>query len=204
MQAFIALKRHLTIQCILLATILPLDGYAASRTNILEDASGAITSGDCDLAASLFEKIHENTMGAMAHYSLAVCYSKVRNTYRTFSQAVDALCGTPALEGRYANGAKELVRWAGTELARPKLRPISEDEPPDTNVASVTAKIEAAKKQAATIEALKSRVKPYIDVDMEIVKAKLTDTCWDESNLNLPVDCALTDSHRPPDVPSAP
>jgi hypothetical protein len=202
LKTFITSKRRLTIQYILLSTFLSLNAHAAPKTNALEEASSAIKAGDCDQASILFEK--SNAMGAVAHYSLAICYSKTRDSYRTFSHAVDALCGTPSLEEIYTNGAKELVRWAGIELARPKHRNIWEDEPPDTDIASAAAKAEEAKKEAAIIETLKARVKTYVDVDLEIVRAKLTDICWDDSNWDPSSDCALTDSHRPPDVLLAP
>jgi hypothetical protein len=196
MKVLLTCRQRITTQCIFMAFFLSMNSYAAPEANVRKETSSDWKEDNCEFVLRTFETQIKNPIDAIVHYSLAACYSKARDPGHTLFHAVDALTGVPNLEELYANGAKKLVRWAGIELARPKHLNID----PANEITLSEAEVAAAEKKAAEIKILKTRVKSYVDVDLEIVKAKF-DPCWDESNLNSNVDCMLTDNHRPPDVP---
>lgn len=192
-------RRIFVFQCICSALIFSLDVYGIPD-NDLKKAYEAMEIGDCELASSLYLKNAKVPINPEVLYSLAICYSKARNYEYTLLYAVDALTNIPSLNDIYANGAKELVKWAAVELAKPKS--ISYESSYETTDLSLLAKeAEIEKKRLARIEILKDRVKSYVNVEMAIIQAKF-DHCWDAyTHPEFDLQCLFIDRDRPPDVP---
>jgi hypothetical protein len=58
---------------------------------------------------------------------------------------------------------------------------LSVDPEPSKDLLGTTAGAEESKKKERDFAELKAKARPYIDLDKEILKAKLSDPCWHES-----------------------
>jgi hypothetical protein len=132
-------------------------------------------------------------------YLLSVSYSMQRNYYATFQNSVEALTASQKLSTVYREAAIALVRWGGVEYSRPELKPIFEDSSPSVDASLLAAEAKRKAERANEFAALKATVKVYIDIDMEVVAAKISDACWDP-NGPRPIDC-MFDERSPPTSP---